>query len=801
MDAKVAYFKQLKELCQDGDDHENNRKVDDFDAREEKRRRLHRNFFKPRQEKKGAPSLPRQQSLPVKKPQIIDATPRRVTSAPQPESAMIIKGTQSGAAKPKGRLGALLYYGSDIVQETPLAATARREGADTTPLPQSKKTIGSMSEDSPSLNMKKRKKSVELKMRPEEERIFRDLAFFYVPDNDIAPARRLRINKAKEFGATWTRNMTTATHVIVDKNLEYKDAEKVLPRAGNRARQPKVVNEDYPIDCIQFRAILDPNQKKYLLNGQTLVEAEEKLLEPPSSEESVTSLQLKPQHHNKKKWDHVPQRGTSSQSEEASHHGQVGGTITIDSQPIVLDLGQTVEAPKDAMPDGGSDSEQVLENNAVKTNPEGRATPKQDELSKYISMMQEFKDLPLDHDEDDAQSTMDQSDARSDFDGGSASESEQARKRRKPIRRTTRSSRKDIAFENKFACNRAGEKDAHADNPNTRTIEVLQSMLNYYERINDQWRMMAYRKAISTLKRQDVKITMEEEAFQLPSIGLRLAQKIEEIVTTNKLKRLEYAEGEPMDNSLEIFLGVYGVGNKLAEQWIAQGLRTLDDVKQKVKLTPSQLVGVGHYDDLNIKIPRREVAALGEVVKKTAARIDPGVQLIIGGSYRRGAESSGDIDFIITKPNTESSTDLRKFLDDLIHRLESDKFLVARLASPRGVGDGSKWHSCCVLPKIKGFNDKNYKPIWRRIDFLLVPESEMGAALIYFTGNDIFNRSMRLLARKKGMRLNQRGLYRDVLRGRDGNEMTEGELVEGRDERRIFETLGVKWREPHERWC
>jgi DNA polymerase IV len=250
-----------------------------------------------------------------------------------------------------------------------------------------------------------------------------------------------------------------------------------------------------------------------------------------------------------------------------------------------------------------------------------------------------------------------------------------------------------------------------------------------------------------------------------------------------------------------LFLGIYGVGTSQAQQWLAQGFRTLDDLKAKAKLSPNQLLGIEHYDDLNTRIPRREVEALGTVVRKGAQQVDPNVELIIGGSYRRGAETSGDIDFIITKPNTESSSELRPFLDDLVHRLEAEGFLVARLASSRSGSDGSKWHGCCVLPKISGFNDENYRPIWRRIDFLLVPETEIGAALLYFTGNDIFNRSIRLLASKKGMRLNQRGLYKDVMRGPQRVKVTEGELVEGRDERRIFEILGVKWREPHERWC
>lgn len=73
--------------------------------------------------------------------------------------------------------------------------------------------------------------------------------------------------------------------------------------------------------------------------------------------------------------------------------------------------------------------------------------------------------------------------------------------------------------------------------------------------------------------------------------------------------------------------------------------------------------------------------------------------------------------------------------------------------------------------------------------------------MIYFTGNDIFNRSIRLLASRRKMRLNQRGLYKNVFRGSKREKLTEGELVEGKSEKRIFEILGVRWREPHERWC
>jgi DNA polymerase IV len=802
---KIEFFDQLKTLDSN----------DEFDKTEQLERKRCRRFF-------AAKATPKPQA---KEPVVLDltsddsqksrVTPRRVASFPTPAPAQgpkIIKATPMTVAGQKSRLGTLLNQrsaGAILVDDTPIPDSTRqaqkrlpRSGS--TPLFPSGRNLGSMVGDSPSpsLAMKKRKREASIKLRPESEQIFKGFTFYYVPDDDIAPARRLRITKAREFGATWVRAPRIATHIVVEKHIQFKEIEGVLKKT-NKNLPPKVVNEEYPIDCIQFKALLQHSQKKYQIAGQPVSHEDNPPAVPSSSKQSAQSLQLKPHHKNAKRWDHVPIPGTPERSEESPHRSQVAETpVPTNSQPVLLDL----EGVVSLQAEGDTDGAGILRENStagIQDTVDVAQLPKEDhhkdELSEYIKIMAEYKDLPLDADDDDAQTVADMGDGEAEEQSFSGSEDERANRRRS--RRKTRSSRKDIAFEDRFSCNSAGAKDAKAGNPNARTIEVLQSMADYYSRVNDHWRTTAYRKVINTLKRQETKITTAEEAQRLPSVGTRLAQKIEEIVTTDRLQRLEYTQKEPMDEALQLFLGIYGVGNSQAQQWLAQGFRTLDDLKANAKLTPNQLVGIEHYDDLNTRIPRREVEALGAVVKRGAQRVDPQVELIIGGSYRRGAESSGDIDFVVTKPNTESSAELRPFLDGLVQRLETEGFLVARLASSRSNTDGSKWHGCCVLPKISGFNEDNYRPVWRRIDFLLVPESEMGAALLYFTGNDIFNRSMRLLASKKGMRLNQRGLYKDVMRGHQRVKITEGELVEGRDERKIFDILGVNWREPHERWC
>lgn len=152
-------------------------------------------------------------------------------------------------------------------------------------------------------------------------------------------------------------------------------------------------------------------------------------------------------------------------------------------------------------------------------------------------------------------------------------------------------------------------------------------------------------------------------------------------------------------------------------------------------------------------------------------------------------QANSKIDLMITKPNATAS-DLMHFMRPLLETLTKSTFLTHTLATSH-TDDGSKWHGVSRLPS----------GLHRRLDLLFVPWKERGAALIYFTGNDIFNRSLRLLASKKGMGLNQRGLFKDTLRGPGRVKITRGSLVEAESEEEIFRILGVPWRPPHLRNC
>ena len=527
-----------------------------------------------------------------------------------------------------------------------------------------------------------------------------------------------------------------------------------------------VVDELYPADCIVYRTLVDPNQVQYTVLGYSENKETSKSSETCSNQ---PSLELKPGKKD------VLTRGPPSPSgvEYGDSPHRAEHLATPDRhQHIVESVTTELREP-----------------------PISFALGRQDSFDEIIQEVRSLRHLPLDEEEDDEAAG-----ASEDID----SDTQDSASPPKPVKKAKQAG--NNSWQNTFQCMKANDGKADGTNPNSHTIEILEQMGRYYDRMQDHWRTLAYRRAVTSLKREKRKITSKEEAVLLPFVGERLAAKIEEISWTNRLRRLENAQLDATDTILQTFLQIYGVGFAQASRWVRQGYRTLDDLLNNVHLTENQKIGIAHYEDFGSRIPRSEVTQHGDVVRSAFQAIDPEFEVIVGGSYRRGAATSGDIDCVITHPTHPLSTIRTLVLDTLVPQLFARGFLKATLSATTSASKtGSKWHGASSLPSLGtpsiGGQKRSKEPTWRRIDLLLVPPESKGAALIYFTGNDIFNRSIRLLASKRGMRLNQHGLFKDVMRGPGRLKITEGTLLEGRDEKRIFELLGVPWREPEQRIC
>lgn len=581
----------------------------------------------------------------------------------------------------------------------------------------------------------KRKRDSTVTPMPKDQQIFDGLHFYFFPNNEKHPARLMRINKAIAFGATWQRDWSDhVTHAVLDRTMNHAMLLKFIKK-DSLPTGVVIVNENWPSECIAYRALLDVTKPQFKVLGAPVVAPPLPVSAPASSADSDTSLKLKPAGKD------IMTRLPETQFSHEIAKGEVtapGMTITT-TDPVEHEI----------TPDSGNPAE----------------------LEAAIGQARELQMLPLDDEEA----------------GSRPSSSDGLSTRHSPAALNGLPDGKIQTLRDKFQCMQKHTGQVK-NNANATTIAILQQMADYYGQMGDEWRIRAYRKAIATLRNHPTKVCTKEEALALPNVGERLATKIEEIVFTNRLQRLDSALAEPQDRVLQIFMNVYGAGFVQASNWVRQGFTTPDEVLQKADVTENQRIGIEHFEDFLDRIPRAEVTRHGEIVRIALQQLDPAFQITIGGSYRRGSEDSGDIDFIITRPETGMEQIRAVVIKQLVPTLFAQGFLKAALAASSG--DGSKWHGACCLPGQK---------TWRRIDFLIVPWAEMGAALIYFTGNDIFNRSMRLLASTKGYRLNQRGLYKDVIRGEGREKLTEGTLVEGRDERRIFELLGVPWRPPEHR--
>ncbi|OAG12889.1 uncharacterized protein CC84DRAFT_1080790 [Paraphaeosphaeria sporulosa] len=600
-------------------------------------------------------------------------------------------------------------------------------------------------------------------VEPEHKQLLKEKIVYFFPNNDISMARRLRIHKIIQLGAAWVKTWRDdITHVIFDDDKHtYPQLLRHLSRAGLPGKVVVVRFDPYIPQCIQSSLLLDPSKTRFLVKGAPRPN-EAPTPTPPESQDSlvIKASRRELTANSSQKTDSVEPEDTPAKQHEDD--------LPTSSGDIVKD--SFVQVPESPILESAKLPEEF-----------------NDELSQAIRQSRAVAHLPLD-DEEESESRPTSS-ASMDFEFSTDEEKSLPSPKRTRSQTAAVAPRKKFGVnQNTFQCMNPMGTSSPTSNPNARTIEMLEQMGKYYDQTQDQWRTLAYRKAVTTLRKQHVQISTAKEAAALPFIGSRLADKIEEIVLTNRLRRLDSVRDDPTDKILRLFLGVYGAGLVQANKWIQAGHRTLDDLLAKAKLTDAQKVGIEHYHDFATRIPRAEVKAHGDHVRNALQLIDLGFQATVMGSYRRGAKDSGDIDIIITKPGATVSTLRDVVFHTLVPRLLKTGFLKVKLAT----SSSSKWHGVSCLP---------LSTTWRRLDLLLVPEEEMGAALLYFTGNDIFNRSIRLLASKKGMRLNQRGLYKNVIRGRHGEKLNEGTLIEGRDERKIFEILGVPWREPTERIC
>ncbi|XP_074518429.1 DNA polymerase lambda [Halichoeres trimaculatus] len=335
----------------------------------------------------------------------------------------------------------------------------------------------------------------------------------------------------------------------------------------------------------------------------------------------------------------------------------------------------------------------------------------------------------------------------------------------------------------KWVC--AQSSESKTNNFNKHITDKLEVLAKAYTHQGDKWRALSYSKAVNALKSYHKPITSYQEACQIPGIGKRMADKIDEIMESGHLRKIDHiGEAVPV---LELFTNIWGAGAKTAQLWYQQGFRTLEDIRTKAHLTNTQKIGLKHYDDLLDRMPREEAGAIEKVVRDATHAIDPQLVAMACGSYRRGKATCGDVDVLITHPDGKSH---KGVFSKILQSLHDSGFLTDDLVSHEDNGEQKKYMGICRLP---GPGQRH-----RRLDIIVVPHNEFACAIMYFTGSAHFNRSMRAMAKTKNMSLSEHSLNKDVVR-QGSLKVHTGSPLPTQTEKDVFSLLGLPYREPHER--
>jgi NAD-dependent DNA ligase len=338
---------------------------------------------------------------------------------------------------------------------------------------------------------------------------------------------------------------------------------------------------------------------------------------------------------------------------------------------------------------------------------------------------------------------------------------------------------------------------------NEKFIDLMEQLSAIMSKQGEPFRARAYQKAQETIMAFPGDITSPEDLKGKPGIGETIMEKLNEFVSTGTLKILEREKNNPVN----ILAEVYGIGPKKAKELVEAGITSIEQLRkvQDKHLNDVQKVGLKYYEDILKRIPRSEVQNYETIFKKTFQQVISASEdqalsgldtvapegsldtvapegsldtvalsgLEIVGSYRRGAETSGDIDVIITSENPKVFV---QFIDLLVQ----EKVIVEILS--RGPT------KCLVITKIPSSDS------YRRVDFLYTNLEEYPFSILYFTGSKSFNTVMRHQALSMGLTMNEHGLYK-----MEGKKKGEKVDVIFKSEKDIFNYLHMEYKSPKER--
>jgi DNA polymerase (family 10) len=298
----------------------------------------------------------------------------------------------------------------------------------------------------------------------------------------------------------------------------------------------------------------------------------------------------------------------------------------------------------------------------------------------------------------------------------------------------------------------------------------------------DPFRIRSYRRAAETVEQQTTPLaslaTAEADPkalLAIPGIGKGMAANIRDLVATGTMPLREELLTRYKATMLEL-LRLPGMGPKtVAMLHSALGIADIDALEEAAKrgdLLPLPRLGQKFTDKLlkGIEDHRKNSSRFRiDVARGHAERISelirafPGIETITpAGSLRRGRETCGDLDLLVTGPACEPEV-VAAAVEHVASLPLIDKLLA------------------------KGQNKVSFTLRNNlQVDVRLLPRASYGAALQYFTGSKHHNVALRQRAIKRGLTLSEYALLR----------LEDNVVVAAGSEEEIYNALGLDYIPP-----
>ena len=289
---------------------------------------------------------------------------------------------------------------------------------------------------------------------------------------------------------------------------------------------------------------------------------------------------------------------------------------------------------------------------------------------------------------------------------------------------------------------------------------------------DDPYKPRSYEKAARAVGGYpDDLATMDlKEILKIPSVGKSIGEKIDEFVRTGSFEALDELRAQIPPGVREM-TAIPGLGPKKAILLYRDlGIADVEQLAQAVEQGRlAEVKGFGAKTEENIRRGiERMSQSTGRVlvsvamdladhfIERLGARKDVR-RIEFAGSLRRMAETIGDLDLLVAS-------------DDAAGVMEA--FTTVGMTE-RVLAKGDTKSS--ILTR-KGL----------QVDLRVVPLEAWGAAMIYFTGSKAHNIRIREMAVRKGLKLNEYGLYR----------AKSGKLIVAETEEEVYEKLSLPWIPP-----